>query len=173
MNGASHQKFMSYEGTRLVPLLRFKLILFSTVWENNSLGCSDGKLKSASSGGRQKSALTPPNWLKVSAFSTQGSEKEWRSASSRFQRHLSDSTRGLRAPPGRSARFLSTVILTQTESHCDSSSNRTISKTAYCYFNPHLHSYFSPLLGTFSLTPPHCAEGWRLRVFFVPSCCNR
>lgn len=40
MNGASHQKFMSYEATRPVPLLHLKLILspttecLTTVMEN-------------------------------------------------------------------------------------------------------------------------------------------
>lgn len=32
MNAASHQKFMSYEATRLLPLLHLKLILCPPVW---------------------------------------------------------------------------------------------------------------------------------------------
>lgn len=37
MNGASYQKFMSYEATRLVPLFHLKLILSPTVLKQLSL----------------------------------------------------------------------------------------------------------------------------------------
>lgn len=34
MNGASYQKFMSYEATRRVPLLHLKLISSPAVWKS-------------------------------------------------------------------------------------------------------------------------------------------
>lgn len=68
----------------------------------------------------------------------------------------------LRTPLETSARFLSTIILTQTVSYFDSSSKWTISKMLYCYFNPVLLIFFLCLAfflhSVFSHCVEHCSE---------------